>query len=80
MSGYEEIDRGMKLLPIDLSVQLLPGTTSNRGSFQKDIFYSAQPSVRDRGLSNKRFRSRLRLHALTLFVRGLGSPEHVLLQ
>ena len=26
MPRYKEIDRGMKLLPIDLSVQLLPGT------------------------------------------------------
>ena len=26
MARYKEIDRGMKMLPIDLSVQLLPGT------------------------------------------------------
>jgi hypothetical protein len=48
MPRYKEIDRGMKLLPIDLSVQLLPGTTSNRGSFQKDIFCAAQPALRNR--------------------------------
>jgi hypothetical protein len=43
MPRFKPIDWGMKLLPIDLSVPILPGTTSNRGSFQKDIFYAAQP-------------------------------------
>jgi hypothetical protein len=48
MPRYNEIDRGMKLLPIDLSVQLRPGTTSHRGKFQEDIFCAAKPALRDR--------------------------------
>jgi hypothetical protein len=48
MPRHKQIDRGMQLLPIDLSVQLLPGTTSHQGKFKEDIFCAAKPSLRDR--------------------------------
>jgi hypothetical protein len=48
MPRVKPIDRGRKLLPIDLSVQFLPGATSNRGNFPKDIFCAAKPAFGDR--------------------------------
>jgi hypothetical protein len=70
MPRYKEVDRGMKLLPIDLSDQLLVGTTPNRGSFQEEIVYAAQPALRDQACpTNGSDRGTLRSHDLTLFVR-----------
>jgi hypothetical protein len=37
MPHFKVIDRGMKLLPIDLSVQLLPGTFENKVSVQANL-------------------------------------------
>jgi hypothetical protein len=44
MARYKLIYRGMKRLPFDLSVQLFFGTTSSRGSSQKDALYKARPT------------------------------------
>jgi hypothetical protein len=69
MPRYKEIDRGMRLLPIDLSVPLLPGTTSNWGCFQNIFPMQHSPhSGTELVQQTVRISASLRSLDLTLFV------------